>query len=448
MRYLPRSMLGQFLLAQILILLVAGITLPLAMSSMLHHTADAFVRKRFDHDANRLARLIRQDAQKWTIDLHNGMGPFYTPQEGTRSFAVVDAKGILIGQSPRPFDADIAQIPRTSQKIDLRLGPLDVASIPKRFGKTTLWFLIAQDRRRPEVIVDDVVASFLARFLWIVPVTIVVSLGLAIFVVRRAAGKIGDVSREADGIRADTMDLRLNAEQLPSEARPLANAVNHALDRVHDAYRNQSEFIANVAHELRTPLALIALRTETCGDPLLKMQLHGAVERATHVINQLMELASVENPRPNDDPADLCAVARHAVEMHAPLVFRSGRTIALDAPPLPHLVAGSTALIEIALSNLIDNAIRHTPEGTDIIVTILDNGGIAVADNGPGIAASPGDARRRYWRADMKRTDSAGLGLAIVDRIMTALGGQLKVGSRADGGALMQLQFRASPAEV
>jgi two-component system OmpR family sensor kinase len=141
---------------------------------------------------------------------------------------------------------------------------------------------------------------------------------------------------------------------------------------------------------------------------------------------------------------DPSKIALGAVEAQAPLVFRSGRSIEFhDAPSPVDRVVGSPGLIGIALANLIDNAVRHTPPATRIVVTARADGAIEVADNGPGIAVEEcGPARTKCRRSDTRRSDSAGLGLAIVARIMTALGGELMLARASGGGALAVLSLK------
>jgi signal transduction histidine kinase len=105
-------------------------------------------------------------------------------------------------------------------------------------------------------------------------------------------------------------------------------------------------------------------------------------------------------------------------------------------------VQGNATLIELALSNLIDNAIKHTPAGTNISVAISGAGSIEVRDDGPGVSSVPGaQPIRRFWRADWNRTDGAGLGLSIVQRIMDVHGGSVEH-VRERRGACFRLKFR------
>ncbi|HJQ18346.1 MAG TPA: ATP-binding protein [Allosphingosinicella sp.] len=444
MRLLPRSLFGQVFVAQSLIFAAVATCIPLALSHILGLVVDDYVSARLHRDAERLAASVFHDPAGWHVRSNLRMGPFFSRDFGSRAFAVVADGGRVIGESTGRFRLSIHNLPLANNESFLHSGSSDILIHPLVAGRARVWVVIGQNRHHPEVIVDDVVAEFLSRLVWIVPAAMLASLLLGAFFMRRATRGIEVVSREANAITPGRLDARLSAERLPLEAQPLARAANHALDRVEAAYRQQGEFVANVAHEMRTPLALIALKAETVETPTLRAQLLEAVDRASHVVSQLMELAFVENLDPGVEAVNLSAIAMDAVETQAPLVFRSGRSIELQDESSPvACVAGSPGLVRIALTNLIDNAVRHTPADTRIVVTVLADGAIEVADNGPGISVEDRTlARARYWRSDTRRSDSAGLGLAIVERIMTALGGTMTLAQAEGGGTRATLLFK------
>ena len=104
-------------------------------------------------------------------------------------------------------------------------------------------------------------------------------------------------------------------------------------------------------------------------------------------------------------------------------------------------------LIGLALANLVTNAVRHTPPGTHVFVTVESGGALRVDDDGPGIADwSPDTLTRRYWRADHARSDSAGLGLAIVSRICAVHDTSLAIGASRSGGASFAIRLKLAGA--
>jgi signal transduction histidine kinase len=317
------------------------------------------------------------------------------------------------------------------------VGPLRALSWPVTVGGVHAWLIVSQDINDPEVVTDDVVREFLSRFLWLVLPVLALLPMANLALVRRSTQLVRRVSRQAVEIGPANLGVRLPTGALPSEVAPLAIATNNALDRLEEGFRTQSEFVANVAHELRTPLASLRLRLDAIADAGVARGMNATLDRAAHVISQLLDLASLE--RLSVDPAEqfeLVAVASAAVEEAAPGIYAGGRTIALGGNATHVSVRGRAQLIILALANLIDNAARHTPPGTRIEVSVDADGSVRVEDDGPGIApASLAAVTQRFWRSDQSRTDSAGIGLSIVERILTAHHGTLSVSNRKQGGA-------------
>ena len=298
-------------------------------------------------------------------------------------------------------------------------GNYDVVSMPVAAPGNTArrWIVAAQDRTVPDEIVDDVVASFLSRFLWVLPASLLASLVIGLAIVRHMTSSFRRTAAAADEISLHRIDVRLDASRLPFEAQPLVVAANRALARLEAGYRFQGEFVGNVAHELRTPLALISLRAEGLPPSPERDLIQRGVERANHVVRQLMELAAIDRHYPQIEPFDPRALAREVVGLMAPLVFRADHVISYSEPDeAPQAVQGVPGLVEIALTNLIDNAIRHTPPGTSITVSVGDDGSIAVEDDGPALTVEGRDERgQRFRQAGTTRSDSAGLGKIAED---------------------------------
>ena len=431
----PQSLFGKLLLGQLGIVLLAAIALPLFLSRMLTSTADGLITTRLEREATLSAQaLARGDPVRARED---------------RLVALFDAGGRPIGAWPHPLP--FAFDPRHHKQDSPfdRHGRYDVLSRPVTLPATgTGWIAVAQDRTRPEEIVDDIVHSFLGRFIWVIGAALLASFALSLLVLRRVTNTFHRAATDADRIGLHRLDARIDPVPMPREALPLVRATNRALDRLETGYRTQSEFIGNVAHELRTPLALIALRVEQLDSSPQREQIERGVEQANHVIRQLMELAAIDRLHPELKRVDSCRIAREAVEAMVPIVYSAGHSIAFEEPDAaPPRVQAVAELLSIALTNLIDNAVRHTPAGCTITVSVGPDGSVTVEDDGPGLAVDARDpAVRRFRRNDTARSDSAGLGLSIVERIMSVCGGGLETGQSVAGGALLRLRLDATPA--
>jgi two-component system OmpR family sensor kinase len=241
----------------------------------------------------------------------------------------------------------------------------------------------------------------------------------------------------------------LAERKLPDELQPLARNLNELLARLDAALASQRRFTADAAHELRTPLAALTLQLDLARratnphDVAVALDdLESGVARASHVVEQLMTLARVEPEAMAQQrtACDLVAIAKDAIVARAALAADKGIDLGL-ARATPAIVTGDPTSLGILLSNLLDNALRYTPRGGRIDVTIdADASGatLSVADTGPGI---PVEARERvfdrFYRGDDVATPGSGLGLSIVKRIVDAHGASIELGDGAEGSGLV-----------
>ena len=439
----PHSLFGQIALTQAVILLAIAATMPVVVARLLHGTADTFVSASLRSSASVIATSLRPDPTGKILRATDDFDPEIARPGGDKTYAILAPDGAVTAQSrTHPL---LPPMPAGLAAPGFRhFGQFDVFLLPVRRGNLRAFVLVEQDRSHPDVLIDKLVVTYTARFWWLVPAVLVAALVAGALVARRVSRRITDAAIEADRIDLNRLYVRIPETKVPSEVAPLLRAANRALDRLEQGFREQSEFVSDVAHELRTPLAVVSLRAEAIEDRPLRDGVLAALNRATHVIDQLMELASVENSRPQFEPLDLAALGEEAVITQAPLVYRSGRTIELihhDNASASENVEGNAGLIGIVLSNLIANAMRHTPGGTAIRVETGPGPTISVIDDGPGLRAGGIDAMRpRYRRADVNRTDGAGLGLAIVDKIMRIHHGTLEL-IPSEHGAHFRIAF-------
>ncbi len=264
--------------------------------------------------------------------------------------------------------------------------------------------------------------------------------------------------------RLDSLDLRqdlapLDADLRYRELRPLGQAFDTLLGRLRQRRARERAFVHEAAHELRTPLAVVATQTHALvqapdaqARATAAAGLQQAIARSAHLSRQLLDLASLDNEQPvapaSLDLSHFCALR---LAEQAGVARASDITLALDAPDrLP--VRLDTMALQSLLQNLLDNALRYVGRGGRIEVSLditPDGPRLAVADSGPGIA--PADrtlAFERFWRGTGHDVQGSGLGLAIVARAADRLGGQITLSdglARPDGcGARFTLQLPGS----
>jgi two-component system phosphate regulon sensor histidine kinase PhoR len=223
----------------------------------------------------------------------------------------------------------------------------------------------------------------------------------------------------------------------------------------------RKEFVANVSHELRTPLSLIRGYVETLRDgaltdtqraPEFLETIERNVARLSALVDDLLEISRLESGRPVAQPRPLetRAFLDKLIETYRPLAARKSQDLQLEASPSPTGIEADPDLLERALGNLLDNAIKYTPDGGRIRLAAFAEGNdtlISVADSGIGIPEK--DLPRvfeRFYRVDKSRSrelGGTGLGLAIVKHIAQLHGGSVTVRSHAGGGSTFTLRFPA-----
>ncbi len=266
---------------------------------------------------------------------------------------------------------------------------------------------------------------------------LVFTFGATFWSIRRALEPVRVAAERADALDPLAPSSRLDTHGMPDEVALLADAVNRAFARVGALMRSQKVFTAAIAHEVRTPLAALRLELERIADPRAR-RAEEDVEVLSHFVAQMTALARLDAvDRSVFRSFDPAALGQEVVETLAPLVLGSGRGI--DFRDLgAERVFGYRALVLDAVRNLVENAIAHTPPGTDITVEVGPGPRIAVRDTGPGF---PDTYTPDPVIGHVKRRGGIGIGLSIVRRIAEIHGGRMEVDRPAEGGAVVAMVF-------
>lgn len=247
----------------------------------------------------------------------------------------------------------------------------------------------------------------------------------------------------------------VNAQAVPKEIKPLVIELNKLFLRLHQAIEREKRFAGDAAHELRTPLAALKTQAQVAlksgseeeRQKLLQNVIIG-VDRCTHIVQQLLTLSRLvpeSNVLTDTSALDLAKLAGEIVAQIAPLALNKDIDIELVSDEkIPMSIKGNATAISILIRNLVDNAIRYTPENGRITVNVAkrsDNKVILkVSDNGPGI---PAELRarvfERFFRVLGNKSPGSGLGLAIVQQIALLHNAQLRLGA-AEGGQGLEVE--------
>jgi two-component system, OmpR family, heavy metal sensor histidine kinase CusS len=306
---------------------------------------------------------------------------------------------------------------------------------------------------------EQLLASYRRAIVLVLMGGLVISAIIGSWIARRGLRPLADITRATERIGAQQLQERIKTGSWPQELAALATAFDHMLDRLQEAFERLSQFSADLAHELRTPInnlmgeAQVALSRSGSAAEYARV-LQSALEehaRLARMIDSMLFLAQADQsaavlkPIPLDVQAELQAVADFyqalADEQNVELVREGDGRVFAD--PL---------LLRRALSNLLSNALKYTSSGGRVTIQAAASGNalvVSVIDTGVGIDAHHlPKLGNRFYRVDPSRTGSAngaGLGLAIVKSIMTLHAGSLSIASTAGIGTKASLVFPTNP---
>ena len=276
------------------------------------------------------------------------------------------------------------------------------------------------------------------------------------WVVSRSLAPVARVRRQVASRQADDLSP-VSEDDLPDEVRPLVQELNLLFGRVRNAFDAQKHFVADAAHELRSPLAALKLQVQglqrandEAARTLATARLAAGIDRATKLVEQMLALARHEASVAAGaaaEPVDLPALAKLAISD----VVAAAQARQIDiglAQADAAVVSGHPEALRMLLRNLLDNAVKYTPEGgrVDLRVTADATGAeLRVDDSGPGL---PADERERvlarFYRAGDAQVSGSGLGLAIVKSIADLHGATVTLGaSESLGGLRVAVRFPA-----
>lgn len=280
--------------------------------------------------------------------------------------------------------------------------------------------------------------------LWVFMTLATLAMGLlGWFVVRRGLAPLQTIKRRAAEITANRLHTRLPVEAIPLELADLAGTLNEMLSRLEESFQRLSDFSSDLAHELRTPVSNLLTQTQvTLSRPRTADEYRDILasnteefERLSRMIADMLFLAKAENKQliPHQEQLELAAEVAELLEFYGVLAEEKEIRLSVVGQAT---VSGDRLMLRRAISNLLSNALRHTPVGGTVTVRIERQGDtvqLAVENTGPGIPAEHLPRLfDRFYRADSARhrtTEGSGLGLAITRSILIAHGGDVTVSS-------------------
>lgn len=447
---------------RLLILLLAGTGIFWLVVGMVsyhnaHHEVDELLDVQMSQVAHTLLALLlnNQGLKASTFawpDSELGSENDELEEENRLLFQLLDGQGHMLMRTP-----DAPPHPMTTQEgfseTDDEKGHWRYLSIRDPAGKFQV--LVGQDHAVRDEMITDTVTQVMLPILLCLPL-----LGLWVWhAISHGLQPLTNIRRELALRRPDYL-AELPEEATPPEIQPLVQTLNHLLQRVEQALETERRFTADAAHELRTPLAALRAQLQVAqrarspeeGEHALA-QMQTGLLRASRLVEQMLQLARLDPERslPQSEVMDLVALTQSVCADQGGLALDKDLDLSLEAP-LAVLVQGSPDWLRVLIRNLVDNAIRYTPTGGKVMVSLgeasSDHGPILqVADSGPGIPLEQRQAAlRRFHRLDTTGQTGHGLGLSIVTRIAELHGATLSLEQSPQlGGLAVTLYFPLVP---
>ncbi|GAB6049833.1 sensor histidine kinase [Hydrogenophilus islandicus] len=352
--------------------------------------------------------------------------------DATLYFEVRTPEERLAGNAQLPTPTWFADVDVRFHDIDYRGEPLRLATLielkPHAHGQTLVAVQVAETVKQRHALVTEVLTGVMMPQFILVPIAVV----LVWFGLTKGLAPLRRLQEHL--ARRRPTDLSpIDPERVPEEIRPLIEAFNRLMARLEENLAAQRRFIADAAHQMRTPITGLKMQAELAREATTPEELRAdleriimAAERSARLINQLLTLARTESSSEQVHrfhPTDLVPILREAVADLYPKASRKGVALALEAPEeCPPVIANPLMLGEL-FKNLIDNAITYTPPGGEVTLHLLQSDqtlSVAVDDTGPGI---PPAERERIFEPFVRLPDTerlgegSGLGLAIVREI-------------------------------
>ncbi len=358
----------------------------------------------------------------------------------------------------RQLAADpVLQVTTTWEKGSKQYFGLEtIVEVPdSRSGPTRLRALVGLDISHHRLFLEEV-----RKRLWIdIFFAAIIAALFAWFAAHRGLAPLRRVTTTARGLSAERLGERLPERDAPNEVRDLVIAFNGMLGRLESSFRRLSDFSADIAHELRTPVSNLMTQTEVALSHARSPEEYREVlasnleeyERIARMVSDMLFLAQAENGHllHSSEGVNLADEARALIDFYEALAEEQGVRITLKGEAS---VIADRSMMRRALSNLLSNALRHTPSGGTVEISISSQGGLAklaVRNYGDTIpAAQLSRIFERFHRASPERHrhgEGAGLGLAITRSIVETHGGRIEVTSDA-GVTVFTLQLPLAPA--
>ena len=406
--------------------------------------------------------LVAQAPRESEEALRGEVEQLYSPEINERFIRISRADGHVVYASgtPRGELFDPAGIPAlagnflegAARKVQVAGGALLIAAVPATGSDGTLYRVEVGTSAAPA---EDTLGQVLVMLAVGLPVAVAAAVTGGFVLVRRALEPVERMAAKAEEITQHSLSERLPVVRSGDELERLSISLNHMISRLEDALRGSKQFVADASHELRTPLTVMRGELESLAqDTRLARETRETlgsvleeVGRLTEIVESLFSLSRLDAGEAGAwQRFDLAELAATTAEQMDLLATDKDIRLACDSAPGVH-VRGDRARLKQVIVNLLDNAIKYTPRGGHIALSVRREGAAAVlevTDDGVGIPAeSLPHIFKRFFRVDSSRArepGGAGLGLSIVRSICAAHGAEVEVASTVGKGSTFRVR--------
>ena len=360
-------------------------------------------------------------------------------------FVAQDDQGrrIIHGVPPAAYQALIPWLPELAvSDIHSSRAPysltMRIVIVPTSWGKVHV-----MSGGAPSTNIYDMLLGVVDYLIWYLTFPIaLLTLFTIPLIIRRAFKGVRQVADQARSVDINQRGIRLPDEDVPLEIRPLVLAFNAALARISEDYNARDRFLSSAAHELRAPIAVLSARVETLQAGAARLPLLRDITRLANLAEQLLDLQRIGQRHAALTPMDLVCAVKDVISDVAPLAVEAGYELELVSARPTVMVLGDLPSLSRVVTNLLQNAIAHGGGQGLIKVTVGADGEFEVADTGPGI---PVTERTRIFEPFYRVRPSSfgsGLGLHLVEEIVSSHGGRIEVVEAVGGGACFRVTLR------
>jgi two-component system, OmpR family, sensor histidine kinase QseC len=415
---------------------------------------DYYGKHYIEIEASRVAEAARIENGRLVLNLSSSLPHYVNRYASDYSLRILDMDGEVLFASNQALLERVVPSRTPIPGIHFWLGQLDRAKSFHIAGgvlatiddRTVL--IETATRGDPAFVRMHVLISEFIKDVWIpMGPLVLLTIFIAPYSVHRTLRPLARAAQQADVLKATDYEARFSLADLPREAASFAAAINRLMDRVGELVQSQKLFISRAAHELRTPLSIILLELGKIADPRAR-RATGDVMDMSNTVDRLLQLARIDAMAECEAAdIDLAAITHQAVDKLKPLAQARDVSINLNVQS-PQLFQGDPASIYEAIRNLVENAIKHTPPGTRIVITCGPAFSWTIEDNGGGLPEDDVQSLFEPFRRGRINGDGAGLGLAIVKQTMELHGGSIEAGRSSMNGAKFSLRFSPKPQDV